>query len=37
MAPLPAWTVVGTLAAAVIFAIILDVVKVPILQRLKIT
>jgi H+-transporting ATPase len=37
MAPLPAWMVVGTLAAAVIFAILLDLVKVPIFRRLKIT
>ncbi len=37
MTPLPVLMVVGTLAAAVIFAILLDLVKVPILQRLKIT
>jgi H+-transporting ATPase len=37
MTPLPAWVVAGTLAAAVAFAILLDLVKVPIFQRLKIT
>ena len=37
MAPLPAWVVAGTLAAAIVFAILLDLVKVPIFQRLKIT
>ena len=37
MTPLPAWVVAGTLAAAVVFAALLDLVKVPIFQRLKIT
>jgi H+-transporting ATPase len=37
MTPLPAWVVAGTLAAAIVFAILLDLVKVPIFQRLKIT
>ena len=37
MTPLPAWVVAGTLAAAVVFAIILDLVKVPVFQRLRIT
>jgi H+-transporting ATPase len=37
MAPLPAHVVAGTLAAAVAFAILLDLVKVPVFQRLKIT
>ena len=37
MTPLPAWVVAGTLAAAVVFAILLDLVKVPVFQRLKIT
>jgi H+-transporting ATPase len=37
MTPLPAWVVAGTLAAAVGFAILLDFVKVPVFQRLKIT
>jgi hypothetical protein len=32
-----AWMVAGTLAAAAAFAILLDLVKVPIFQRLKIT
>jgi H+-transporting ATPase len=36
MAPLPAWVVAGTLAAAVAFAVLLDLVKVPVFQRLKI-
>jgi H+-transporting ATPase len=36
MTPLPAWVVVGTLAAAAAFAIILDLVKVPVFQRLNI-
>ena len=37
MTPLPAWVVAGTLAAAVVFAILLDLVKVPVFQRLEIT
>ena len=37
MTPLPAWVVAGTLAAAVVFAVLLDLVKVPVFQRLKIT
>jgi H+-transporting ATPase len=37
MTPLPAWVVAGTLAAVIVFAILLDLVKVPIFQRLKIT
>jgi H+-transporting ATPase len=37
MTPLPAWVVAGTLAVAVVFAIILDLVKVPVFQRVKIT
>ena len=37
MTPLPAWVVAGTLAAAIIFAFLLDLVKVPVFQRLKIT
>ena len=37
MTPLPAWVVAGTLAAAVVFAALLDLVKVPVFQRLKIT
>jgi H+-transporting ATPase len=37
MTPLPAWVVACTLAAAVAFAILLDLVKVPVFQRLKIT
>ncbi len=37
MTPLPAWVVVGTLAAAVVFAVLLDLVKVRVFQRLKIT
>jgi H+-transporting ATPase len=37
MTPLPAWVVAGTLAAAVAFAVLLDLVKLPIFQRLKIT
>jgi H+-transporting ATPase len=37
MTPLPAWVVAGTLTAAVVFAILLDLVKVPIFRRLKIT
>jgi H+-transporting ATPase len=34
---LPAWVVAGTLVAAAAFAIILDVVKVPVFRRLSIT
>ncbi len=37
MTPLPAWTVAGTLAAAAVFAVILDLVKVPAFRRLGIT
>ena len=37
MTALPAWTVVGTLAAAAVFAILLDLVKVPAFRRLSIT
>ena len=29
MTPLPAWTVAGTLATAAVFAVVLDLVKVP--------
>jgi H+-transporting ATPase len=36
MTPLPAWTVAGTLAAAAVFAVILDLVKVPAFRRLNI-
>jgi H+-transporting ATPase len=36
MAPLPATTVAATLAAAAIFAVLLDVLKVPVLARLGI-
>jgi H+-transporting ATPase len=37
MAPLPALIVVGTLATAVIFAVILDFVKVPVFRHLMVT
>jgi hypothetical protein len=37
MTPLPAWAVAGTLAAAIVFAILLDLVKVPVFQCLEIT
>jgi H+-transporting ATPase len=37
MTPLPVWVVGGTLAAAAVFAIILDFVKVPVFRRLSIT
>jgi H+-transporting ATPase len=36
MTPLPAWIVGGTLAAAAVFAVILDLVKVPAFRRLGI-
>jgi H+-transporting ATPase len=36
MTPLPAWIVTGTLAAAAIFAVILDLVKVPVFRALGI-
>jgi len=36
MTPLPAWIVAGTLAAAAAFAVVLDLVKVPIFRRLGI-
>jgi H+-transporting ATPase len=37
MTPLPAWIVAGTLGAAAVFAVILDLVKVPAFRRLGIT
>ncbi|MGA8611168.1 MAG: HAD-IC family P-type ATPase [Xanthobacteraceae bacterium] len=37
MTALPAWTVAGTLAAAAVFAVVLDFVKVPAFRRLAIT
>jgi H+-transporting ATPase len=37
MTPLPPLVVAGTLAAAVVFAVILDLVKVPVFRRLEIT
>ena len=37
MTPLPAWIVAGTLVAAAVFAVILDLVKVPTFRRLGIT
>jgi H+-transporting ATPase len=37
MTPLSAWVVAGALAAAAAFAIILDLVKVPVFRRLRIT
>jgi H+-transporting ATPase len=36
MAPLPIWLVAGTLAAAIVFTLVLDLVKVPVFARLKI-
>ncbi len=37
MTPLPALVVIGALAAAIAFAVILDFVKVPVFRRLRIT
>ena len=37
MTPLPAWVVACTFAAAAAFAVVLDLVKVPVLRRLRIT
>jgi H+-transporting ATPase len=37
MTPLPAWIVAGTLAAAAVFAVIMDLVKIPTFRRLGIT
>jgi H+-transporting ATPase len=37
MTPLPAWIVAGTLAAAAVFAIVLDFLKVPAFLRLGIS
>jgi H+-transporting ATPase len=37
MTPLPAWTVAGTLAAAAVFAVVLDLLKVPAFLRLGIS
>ena len=34
MTPLPALMVVGTFVAAIVFALVLDLVKVPIFRRL---
>jgi hypothetical protein len=36
MTPLPAWIVAGTLAAAAVFAVMSDLVKVPAFRRLGI-
>jgi len=36
MTPLPAWVVAGTLAAAAVFAVVLELVKVPVFARLRI-
>jgi H+-transporting ATPase len=37
MAALPAWVVAGTFTGATVFAFVLDLVKVPVFRRLKIT
>jgi H+-transporting ATPase len=37
MTPLPIWIVVGTLVAAAVFVVLLDLVKVPAFRRLGIT
>jgi hypothetical protein len=37
MTPLPASVVVATLTAAIVFAVILDFIKVPLFRRLKIS
>jgi hypothetical protein len=37
MTPLPASIVAGTLAAAAVFVVILDLLKVPVFRRLGIT
>ncbi len=37
MSPLPVWIVAGTLAVAIVFALLLDLVKVPLFRRLKIS
>ena len=37
MAPLPISMVLGVLAAAIVFAIVLDLAKVPVFHRLGIT
>jgi H+-transporting ATPase len=37
MAPLPAWLIAGILAAAIVFAVLLDLVKVPVFRRLGVT
>jgi hypothetical protein len=36
MTPLPIWAVGGTLAAAAVFAFLVDFAKVPVFKRLKI-
>ena len=36
MTPLPAWLIAATLAAAAVFAVVLDLVKVPVFRRLGI-
>ena len=36
MAPLPLFVMGGTLAGAVVFAFVVDIVKVPVFKRLKI-
>jgi H+-transporting ATPase len=37
MTPLPVWIVVGTLAAAIVFAFAMDMMKVPLFARLRVT
>jgi H+-transporting ATPase len=37
MTPLPAWLVAGTLSVAAVFAVLLDLVKVPVFRRLQLT
>lgn len=36
MAPLPAWVIAGTLAAATVFGVLLNFIKLPIFRRLRI-
>ena len=37
MAPLPVWMIAGTLGGAVVFAVLMDLVKVPLFRRLFLT
>jgi H+-transporting ATPase len=37
MAPLPVWVIAGALGGAVVFAVLMDLVKVPLFRHLSLT